>query len=376
MQAGASAIPGLALWGAGHYRDVSGEEDGVDLRGEVVGARLGAEARPRPRWLAGLSADWSRGRFDWRTAEASGRYAVELAGLWPYAGWVSKDRAWRAWGMLGYGSGRVRLTEETGSTAERGDLDLAAAALGASRALWRGAGAGGAWTLRAKADASAAQLKLDGAAGRLESLTVDVQRLRLGLEARQERELPGGGRVAPSLALAARGDFGDGEDRLGLEVGAGLNWLDPGRGLSLDGRGRLLALSDEGSEEEWGVDLALHYDPGVGRRGLVLEVRTGYGAAESEGRLWRPDAGAMLSSEDFAAQARVEARLGWGLARRDGGLLTPYGRFGLGGTDAWEAGVGAGWVYGDGLRIDLEGGHRGGEGRAQSHLSLAVRAAF
>ena len=381
---GEGALPGLSVWGGGSWRSLSQDDDGLDRSGELWSLRFGADMRPHPQWLAGLSVDVSESRFEWSAADPdggqkrSGDYELDMMGVWPYAGWVSRDRSVRAWGLVGYGTGEVRLEEDgADGPGQRSDVSMVSAALGASRSLWRSGGL----MLSAKAEFSLAEMELEGNAGSgglLAPLSVSAQRARLGLEASHERALAGGGRLVPSLALAARDDFGDGEGASGLEAGAGLRLSDPGSGVSAEGRGHALVLSGEDGAEEWGLDLVARYDPGLARRGPALDLRTGYGASGGAGRLWEQEAAALSSSGAFEPEARLDARLGYGLMLGgNAGLLTPYGGVGLAGAGARDARLGASWERGERLGLALEAAHResAGGGTEQRAL-LTARAVF
>ena len=390
-QAGDEGAPsGLALWGGGRWHSLSGgDDDGVDWSGEIWGLRLGADARPHPQWLTGVALDWSQGSFDWSSTDPAyepgrtGRYELSMTGVHPYVGWMSTDRAWRLWGLVGYGAGRVELSEDgTDGDAQKSDLSMRAAAVGASRELWRSADviAGGETALRGKGEASAVEVDLEGnagAGGQLDPLTVEAQRLRLALEARHERDLPGGGRLVPSLEVGARSDLGDGEAGSALEVGAGLRWVDADLGLVLDGRGHVLAVSEDGAGE-WGVALLLHYDPGIPRRDLVFNLSTGYGASEwGAGRLWGQDAAALSSAGRFEPQARFDAELGYGFAVPGvAGLLTAYTGLSLSGEEDRRYRLGGRWTFGERLHLTLEGEHDQSLARPENRISLTGRVSF
>ena len=204
-----------------------------------------------------------------------------------------------------------------------------------------------------------------------------MQRLRFALEARHERELPGGGRLVPSLEVGARGDLGDGETVSALEASAGLRWLDSGRGLVLDGRGHVLAASGDG-REEWGVDLVLRYDPGVARRGFAFDLTSGYGASRHDAaRLWAEDTAARSSAGPFEPQPHLDAELRYGLAVQGGaGLLTPYGGFRLSGDADRRFRLGGRWAFDERLHLTLEGAHHQSLARAENRISLTGQVRF
>ena len=82
-------------------------------------------------------------------------------------------------------------------------------------------------------------------------LSVKTQRLRVSAQGSREYALDDGARVSPSGELGVRWDGGDGATGAGVEVGGGLSWTGPGRGLTLEVDGRWL-LAHRSDLEEWG----------------------------------------------------------------------------------------------------------------------------
>ncbi len=102
---------------------------------------------------------------------------------------------------------------------------------------------------------------LDGIAERA------AARPRAGIEGHWRLPLKGGASLEPRLALGLRHDGGDAETGLGLELGGGIGWEDPTRGLSLDIAGRRLIAHDDDERAEWGIAIRLGWDlaPATGR---------------------------------------------------------------------------------------------------------------
>ena len=233
----------------------------------------------------------------------------------PYAGWVSADGGWRLWGLAGLGSGRAGITEDGVDAAGESGVSMAGAALGATRELWRGGGT----VLRGKAELSFAQLDLDGGAAAggepaLGAQTVDTGRVRFGLEASRGRSLTDGQRLEFALSAGGRGDFGGG-GALALELGPRLRYADPKLGLTVEGRGHLLA-GISGDAGEWGIAFTAGYDPRVRGRGPAFSLASGYGAQGGGAfGLWERQLAeaAVPASGGSAPQPRLEARLQYGL---------------------------------------------------------------
>ena len=135
-----------------------------------------------------------------------------------------------------------------------------------------------------------------------------------------------------------RHDGGAGETGTGLELGGGVHWNDPARGLTLQARARTLL--GRGGYRQWGVAGQAHLDPGADGLGLTLNVAPGWGVADSGvARLW--DEG--LTGRPAAArrpEPRLEAALGYGVAAPGPfGTVTPYAGLALAGAPTWRTGV-------------------------------------
>ena len=222
-------------------------------------------------------------------------------------------------------------------------------------------------------------IDVDGEAGVGSGLSVapalDTQRLRFALEARHDRVLETGARLAPALEMGLRRDFGDGDGGAALETGLKLHYLDPATGLTVDGGGHFLA-ADSGGPDEWGVDLRLRYAPGAAGRGLSLGLSSGYGAAATVGGLLRAQDAAVPAAGDFEPESRLDAELGYGVSIwRGAGLFTPYGGMSLSGDDAHGYRLGGRWSLREGLTVSVEGEHRPGA-VAENRASVTGQARF
>ncbi|WP_424833212.1 Calx-beta domain-containing protein [Ruegeria sp.] len=269
----------LAFWGRGAQSGFSGRAGDLGLEGEVTSFMLGAD-QARDDWLFGLMLSRSRGEIDYTLGEASGEMETDLTALVPYMGWDVSDRL-SVWGAAGLGSGDMRLRPEDGSEF-RTDIDWGMAAAGADGALGSVAALGGA-ELRWLADALWTRTTSDAVPG-LEATSGSTTRLRLGLESRWEHSFASAATLSPRLETGLRYDGGDAETGFGLEVGGGVEFTDPSRGLSLGLRGRTLALHQDGNFEDWGLALDLAYDPTPEtKRGFAARLSHTFGGASSGG---------------------------------------------------------------------------------------------
>ena len=78
----------------------------------------------------------------------------------------------------------------------------------------------------------------DTGGGKLAAAQAEVTRLRLGLEGSRPLRFEGGAELIPSVEIGVRHDGGDAETGFGADIGGGLAWSDPQRGLSAEVRGR------------------------------------------------------------------------------------------------------------------------------------------
>ena len=361
---GSGAGPGcLTLWGQGDYRNLSsGDSQALDWDGDLLTGQVGADALLRPDLLAGLAVSWSDGDFDYTdrtTGEPfSGDSTSRMMSVHPYVTWWS-PMGLDLWATGGYGQGEIEIEDEEVGT-HTSDTTLRLGSVGASGPLPIGDAliAGGTTTLRVKAQASLAQMEVAGHGSLLQEQTIAAQRLRLALEGSHKRTLASGAQLAPSLEVGLRHDGGDGITGTGLELGGGLRYVDPALGLTLEGRGRVLAAYDD-AYKEWGASGLIRLDPGAAGQGLSLSLAPSYGqTASGVQRLWDqglPQGPTQGPSPTQALTGRLEAEVGYGLTAFAGqGLVTPYGRLSLGGgTQQYR--VGSRLELGPALRLSLEG---------------------
>ena len=136
--------------------------------------------------------------------------------------------------------------------------------------------------------------------------------------------------------MGLRHDGGDAETGLGMDIGAGLAWSDPRRGIEAKLRARGLLTHEAGGFSERGVSGALTFDPAPSsERGLRLTLTQTMGAAASGGMdalLGRETLAGLAANDDGEAlgNRRLEATLGYGLPVLGGAFIgTPQLGFAL-----------------------------------------------
>ena len=143
--------------------------------------------------------------------------------------------------------------------------------------------------------------------------------------------LAGGRSLTPSVAFGLRRDGGDAETGTGVEVGAGVGYADPARGLDVALRVYGLAAHADDAYGDWGVSGSLRLAPGAAGRGLTASLVPSYGTDPGgTERLWTlPDAGALAVDDGVPRSGRLDGEVGYGLAVPGGLTGTPYAGFGV-----------------------------------------------
>ena len=347
-------------WGRASASRFDGRvNDTVSVDGDVVTVTLGADVE-WGRWLAGLGL--SHGRGD-GASEGTGRdeeLESTLTSVHPYLRYRLSEQV-SVWGTVGRGEGRQRLAMRGQAPVET-DLEMTMGAGGVRSRLSSPSEAMG---LDASVRAEVLWMQLEsgaamgtGGALRLAPIDARLSRLRLALEGTRPFELGPGRTLAPSGEVAIRHDGGDAETGSGLEVGAGIRYVDVGHRLTVQGRVRRLLAHEADGYEAWEASGSLRVDLRSSRRGLSLTIAPGWGVASSGAeRLWSRQTG--VAAGERASAGRLDTELGYAL-RGPGprGLLVPYTglRVFEGGRRAWRAG--GRWQIAPNAAVSLEGERR------------------
>jgi hypothetical protein len=259
----------------------------------------------------------SAGEGGYRRPDVSGEVSSTLTGLYPYGRYAVNDRV-TVWGVAGYGEGELVLTPE-GQSPMRTDMDLMMGAVGL-RGVAVEAPAKGGVELAVKTDAMTVRTASDavsGAGSNLAAAEAEVIRLRLGLEGLRPFRLADGSVLTPRAEIGLRRDDGDAETGFGAEIGAGIAWVDPKRGLGAKLRGRGLLAHEADSFRERGLSGSFAWDPETGDRGPRLSLTQTLGVPEQGGTdaplVRRTPAGPSTGEPgDSFRDRRLEARFGYG----------------------------------------------------------------
>ena len=323
-------------WGQGaSVSQFSGSVPGLSLSGGTATGSMGMDWE-RGRLLTGFAMTHSLGEG---TAQGAGRSYVmgsTVTTMLPYARFALSERV-SAWGLAGTGTGHLTLDLDGGAPERyRADLSMKLAAAGLRGELVTPAEAGG-FALAFKADGFWVRTESEAVSapgvGNLAAARADVSRLRMALDGSRTFALARGGTLTPSLELGLRHDGGDAETGTGVELGAGLGYADPSRGLDMALRVHGLAGHAEDGYGEWGVSGSLRLVPGAAGRGLSASLTPSYGADPGgSGRLWGlPDVSGLAPAHDDAdPSSRLDAEVGYGMALFGGAFTgTPNAGFGL-----------------------------------------------
>ena len=325
---------GVSVWGQASYSRYEDGQDGVTVDGEVATGLLGVDS-DNGRTLLGLALSYSEGTGDWSGASAQGELSSTLASLLPYIRHNVTERL-QLWAAASYGLGN--LEQSSTSADSRHDINQLSASAGVRGTLLERPLEEGGLTLTLISDAALARIESDDAGG-MSGLTANTKRFRMGLEWSWQLPQADGGRLIPELELGMRYDGGDTSDGLGVELGGGISWQLPSKGLTIDLRGRRLLDHEADERREWGVSGSLRYDRQPGSaHGPSLSLHQEYGTAPASGGLDRllsdslSDALEEDSSQPGPASGRWSLEGEWGLALNDGATGIPYA--GLSSSDA------------------------------------------
>ena len=323
-------------WGQGaSVSRFSSSGPSLSLSGETATGSMGMDYE-HGRLLTGFAMTHSLGEGTARGAGRSYLMGSSVTTMLPYARVALSERV-SAWGLAGTGTGHLTLDLEGGAAERYGaDLSMTLAAMGVRGDLVTPAEAGG-FALALKADAFWVRTESESVStpggGNLAAARAEASRVRAVLDGSRSFALAGGAALTPSLELGVRHDGGDAETGTGTEIGAGLGYADPSRGLDMALRVHGLAAHAEEGYDEWGVSGSLRLVPGAAGRGLSASLTPSWGADPSGSeRLWTlPDASGLAANDNAALSRRLDTEIGYGLGGPAGlGTLTPYAGLGLG----------------------------------------------
>ena len=372
----AATAGAMAFWVGSDNRTLESNEDNLDWDGNVLAVHLGIDRQLSQQMMAGVALSWNQSGFDYQDEMdgSSGEYRYNSVNLHPYFGWFPSDEL-KLWGMLGYGQGEIEIETHEVQSTDSAQLSLSG---GFSRWLLNSTELlpGGATTLNLKGDVSLTSVDVEeNMEAGFAAQDVGSTRLRVLVSGEQQRGLASGGRLTPSVEAGVRYDGGDGVTGVGVELGGGLRYANPGGNLSVAGNVRTLLV---GEYDELGVDFTVQLAP-ISGRGLSLTLHPVWGRTQSAAeRLWN-DGASEITGGDTALHGSVDTEVGYGLAATmlgSPGILTPYT-----GMTAQDGGssrlrLGGRFAGGNGLSLNLEGTQKNTTDGASHQVLLRGEVAF
>ena len=310
------------VWGQGDLQMFRGSPSDVKgYEGDLRTGYVGVDAQLTRRWLLGVALARSGGTGMWQRGASAGELSTTLTRVHPYVRWANDDTV--VWGVLGAGRGAATHVRKLTGLRETSSLGLG---LGLLEGRRRVATVRRGLQIGLRGEASWARLATAGGADTIDVLEAGVRRMRGGIEVTRALSGPRGLTFTPFGAVSTRHDGGAGPTGLGLEVAGGMR-VRGGR-LQVEAQGRRLVLHSATAYEEQGVSVAASVGAGRHEPGLTLSVRPTWGApgmgAET---LWQDQIHDYMPGGGYDASG-IDARLGYGVRLRGGGLLTPFGAYG------------------------------------------------
>ena len=326
----------VSLWGRGALNRFDGREGDLSLDGEVTSVMLGADWTLDPgstsgtgrgtgagagARTAGLLMAHSRGTGSYR-GESEGKVSSTLTGIYPYGRYAVNDRV-TVWGVAGYGAGELTLRPEDAAT----NPDRHGPRNGRARGARRGGCGAGRGRLRTRGHVGrhggAHRLGEGGGAGggdgRRDPYAARAEGAWRGLT------LGEAGTMVPCMELGLRHDGGDAETGFGLDLGGGISWSDPKRGITVEVSGRGLLTHESRGFRDRGISGSFAWEPGQGSgRGPAVTLSQTAGSSATGGidALLRRETLAGLAANDPGSGSgagdldnrRLELRFGYGFS--------------------------------------------------------------
>ena len=375
-QGGMDSGLSFTIWGAGDWNAFEGAHDpGTSYDGTLTSGYLGVDVSKTASWIAGVAVGRTMGESNYDVTVTDGTLEATLNSVYPYVHWTGPGCCIEVWGIGGFGTGEVEVSDGTS------DLSMSMGMIGV-RAQLVGAATGG-LDLDLIGDAGINKLTTaDSESASLSDLEASVQRVRIGLEGSVTSQMGNGMLVTPFAQVAGRYDGGDGATGNGLEVAGGLR-IAGGR-AGLEARGRFLAMHTGEEVKEHGVSVVAYVRPmGAGGQGLSMSIAPRLGAdTDMSGGMWREDRMNDVTRTSRTG-AGVKAEIGYGLVSPmiSNLLVTPFGTMDMAGEDQRRMRLGARFgSIGDTtsvLSFELAGERIDGNGRTPDHrIGLRGRMSF
>ena len=302
------------VWVQGDLQRFDGEvEDiGMDFDGGLDAIHLGVDLYANGQTLAGVSLMQSWGDLDYTDDGVDGSLDSSMSTFHPYV-YFQANQNLGVWGILGFGSGSVDVSEP--DRTHEFDADFSMFAGGVRSVLNRRDNN----ELGLSADAFMAELSTD-AADDISGVSGEAQRARVMVDWLSNSTMDAGQDFSWKAEIGGRFDGGDGIEGAGIEAGfrAGLVDSDQGLDVALGARALLL---HENDASDYGIGVQVTWDPGEKRKGMVASLGSSYGQDRGGSTSLWDNGNAMnpIGSMWQETQVRVDGEIGYA------GILTPFG---------------------------------------------------
>ncbi len=302
------------VWVQGDLQRFDGEvEDiGMDFDGGLDAIHLGVDLYANGQTLAGVSLMQSWGDLDYTDDGVDGSLDSSMSTFHPYV-YFQANQNLGVWGILGFGSGSVDVSEP--DRTHEFDADFSMFAGGVRSVLNRRDNN----ELGLSADAFMAELSTD-AADDISGVSGEAQRARVMVDWLSNSTMEAGQDFSWKAEIGGRFDGGDGIEGAGIEAGfrAGLVDSDQGLDVALGARALLL---HENDASDYGIGVQVTWDPGEKRKGMVASLGSSYGQDRGGSTSLWDNGNAMnpIGSMWQETQVRVDGEIGYA------GMLTPFG---------------------------------------------------
>ena len=214
-------------------------DSSISRDGDVTTALVGADWRTE-RWRAGavISHSWGSGSYEAEgesSGDRDGDSSSTMTGLFPYGRYGITPRL-GIWAVAGYGWGQLSLQPDGAATEYKPGATMAMGAVGLDGLLIDGGAEGFSLTTTDLLMVKTTTGEVDGPP----LSDASISPLRLGFEAVRPLPLASGASLLSSLETGIRQDSGDAETGCGADLGDGIAWDDPERGITGEVRGRTL----------------------------------------------------------------------------------------------------------------------------------------
>ena len=302
------------VWVQGDLQRFDGEvEDiGMDFDGGLDAIHLGVDLYANGQTLAGVSLMQSWGDLDYTDDGVDGSLDSSMSTFHPYV-YFQANQNLGVWGILGFGSGSVDVSEP--DRTHEFDADFSMFAGGVRSVLNRQDNN----ELGLSADAFMAELSTD-AADDISGVSGEAQRARVMVDWLSNSTMEAGQDFSWKAEIGGRFDGGDGIEGAGIEAGfrAGLVDSDQGLDVALGARALLL---HENDASDYGIGVQVTWDPGEKRKGMVASLGSSYGQDRGGSTSLWDNGNAMnpIGTMWQETQVRVDGEIGYA------GMLTPFG---------------------------------------------------